>query len=132
MVVYTIRTVGKTRAAPRGSLTLGLVVDMDGTAVDAAGDRPYGIVLDDIPTDVPPDMLTLYGEGTEFEDDTMDGVTIGNPVYSDGDGTYSVTEPSGAAGTRVWILGHVKAIDTVSTDVGCIIELEPDFYEKGA
>ncbi len=118
-------------SAPAGTLTHGLLVDYDGTVVDAVADPVLGIVVDGIVTNGPPYLLRIAGTETVFEDTVMDGVAIGTLVWSDGDGTYSVTAPTVAAGAMKVIFGIVRKIDTQATDVGCEIEIVNQLVEDG-
>jgi hypothetical protein len=119
-------------AAPIGTLATGVLVAHDGLIVGAITDPVMGIVVDSVPTAGAPYLLRIAGKGAIIEDTVLDGVADGSLVYSDGDGTYSLTEPAGAAGTLVTIFGVVRRIDTQAAGTGCEIEITLDQYEKGA
>lgn len=124
---------GEIAAIPRyAGAAAGDCVGADNAKVDAIADPVKGIIVDAVPTNAPPAMLKLAGRGCFIEDTVMDGVAPGTLVYSDGDGTYSVTEPAGAAGTAVCQVGIVRRIDTRGVDTGCDIELTLITGEKGA
>ena len=116
---------GRIEAIPRYSgAAAGDLVGDDNAKVNAVADPVKGIVVDAIPTDVPPVMLKLAGRGCVIEDTVMDGVAAGTLVWSDGDGTYSTTKPTaGAADTLRVLMGVVRRFDTQAADTGCEIEL---------
>lgn len=95
----------------------GDVVDTTQTPqkVAAAANRPKGIVVDAIPTDNPPQMVRLAVSGDIIEDTGLTSQTEGALIWSDGDGTYSVTQPAAAGSNKNWSLGYVKHSDATST-----------------
>lgn len=109
----------------------GDVVATDKTKVSSVDDRPLGLVIDDVPSDNPPKLKEVYGNGTIFEDTSFSGGSDGDLIYSDGDGTYSTTEP-GSEGSLVWTLGVIREADTVSSGTGAQIEIDIQAYELGA
>lgn len=109
----------------------GDLVDYDNNKVDAIADPPKGFLVDDLTTDNPPLMLNVYGEGSHID---LSGVltagAVGALIYSDGDGTVSSTEPAGAAGTQVWVVGFIIGDEDAGTST--ILEVRMQLYEKGA
>lgn len=95
---------GEVYGVPRGTLVRGDLAAFDGTIIAALGEVPLGIVMDDAATDDPLAMVDLYGEGSIIEDTGL-SLAVDDLVYSDGDGTFSDTEPAGAAGTRIVAIG---------------------------
>ena len=95
----------------------GVVIDTDGDALIAAvADRPGGIVVDAIPTDGKPRFYRLATSGDMIHDDALTSQTEGVLIWSDGDGTYSVTKPTaGAADTMRWTLGYITSSDALGT-----------------
>lgn len=126
-----IRREGQVESVPRGTLSEGDLVGQDGTIIDAAAERPMGIIADPEPSENPPEMVDAHGEGTIIEDDAFDGVAVDTIVWSDGDGTYSTTDPAPVAGAHAWALGVVREIDTQGTDTGAVIEIRPQLIEGG-
>ncbi len=104
----------------------GDVVAVSGDKVDAIGDKPLGIVVGEIPATNPQARFPLAVEGDIIFDDALASQTTGALVFSDGDGTYSTTEPAGAAGTQVWAIGHIEESDADGT----AIRLDFQLYEK--
>lgn len=124
-IKFTIGQTGQViTGVPRGSLTRGQVSTHAGVVPNAVGDMPAGVVMDDKPTDNAPLMCDLASQGCWVEDTALNMNVETDIVYSDGDGTYSTTEPAGAAGTKVWVLG-VPIAPT-------IFRLDIRSYEKGA
>lgn len=101
----------------------GVIVTFDGTKPDAVGDAPAGILMDDVPTNTPHLEMNAYGIGSVIDDS---GLTLADTdlVYSDGDGTYSASEPAGAAGTKVWVFGVPTSATAFRVNIFS--------YEKGA
>jgi len=96
----------------------GKVVASDGDALVASdAERPLGIVVDSVPTDNPPKFLRLAVSGDVIEDTGLTSQTIGVPIWSDGDGTYSVTDPAPSAGTFAWSLGYIVDSDATKTTI---------------
>lgn len=108
----------------------GVVIASDRDALVATvAEAPAGIVVDDVPTDLPPKFLRLAVSGDVIFDSALTSQTIGVPVWSDGDGTYSVTKPvAGAADTQRWMLGII----TDSDATGSVIELNFTINTDGA
>lgn len=90
---------------PRGTLTRGQVATHAGVVPNAVGDMPAGIVMDDKPAEQPPLMCDLAAGQCILEDTDLNMNVETDLLFSDGDGTYSTSEPAGASGTRVWVLG---------------------------
>lgn len=119
-----IKKIGQVHSIPRyAGAAAGDLVSADGAKVDAIGDTLLGMLVDEVPATNPPEMLDVYGEGSIVEDDAL-AMTKGGLVYSDGDGTWSQTEPAGAAGTTVAVMGVALS----ATEV----EMRLYTYEKGA
>lgn len=107
----------------------GDVVTYDGSgAVAAVADRPMGVVVGDIPATNPQARFPVAVTGDLIFDDGLASQTVGDLVYSDGDGTYSTSAPAAAAGTLKWILGTIKSSDAD----GSVIELDIQALEDGA
>lgn len=101
-----------------GSVANGKVVASDRDALVASdAEAPAGIVVDAVPTDNPPKFLRLAVSGDTIHDDGLTSQTIGVPIWSDGDGTYSVTDPAPAAGTFAWKLGIITDSDADGTTI---------------
>lgn len=126
-----IRREGQVESVPRGSLNEGDLVAQDGTIIDAAAERPMGIIADEEPSENAPEMVDAYGDGTLFEDDALDttSISVDDIIWSDGDGTYSATDPAPAAGSHAWAVGVVREVSTESTDTGAVIEIRPQLIE---
>lgn len=133
-ILITDDYLGRIEAIPRYSgAAAGDLVGMDNAKVNAVADPVKGIIVDAVPTDTPPAVLKLAGKGCVIEDTVLDGVAAGTLIWSDGDGTYSVTQPTaGAADTQRCIMGVVRRIDTRAADTGCEIELLFDMNTDGA
>lgn len=84
--------------------------------VAAVTDRPLGFIIDEIRTDNPPAMVDLHGTGAII-DGLISAGTVGAPVYSDGDGTISTTQPAGSC----YIVGHIYPDEDGSTST--IVEI---------
>jgi hypothetical protein len=110
------------------SLVNGAVIDTDGDALVAAvADRPGGIMVDAIPTDNPPRFYRLAVSGDVIHDDALTSQTEGAIIWSDGDGTYSVTKPTaGAADTLRWMLGYIMSSDALGTYIRLDIQVNTD------
>lgn len=123
---------GQIEAIPRYSgAAAGDLVGIDNAKINAATDPIKGIIVDAVPTDVPPVMLKLAGRGCFIEDTVLDGVAPGTLIWSDGDGTYSSTQPTAAAGTKSNLFAIVRRIDTRGTDTGCHLEIVNQIVEDG-
>jgi len=77
-----------------------VLVMSDGTVPAAQGDIPLGFVVDERPTDEPPEMTNVHGNGAIIED-TGASFTIDGNIFSDGDGTISQTEGGGVGAKNV-------------------------------
>jgi hypothetical protein len=106
----------------------GAVIDSDGDALVAAvADRPGGIMVDAVPTDGKPRFYRLAVSGDVIHDDALTSQTEGAIVWSDGDGTYSVTKPTaGAADTLRWMLGYITASDAGGSYIALDIQVNTD------
>lgn len=95
--------------------------------VAAATTRPRGIMVDAVPATNPPTFYRLAVTGDWVEDTGLTSQTEGAIVYSDGDGTYSTTRPTGgSAGDIAWALGFVRESDTSKTIIEMDIQPIPE------
>lgn len=124
-MAWRVKKIGQVFGVPtQGTpVTAGSFVEADGSVVDTVDEIGLGVVIDEAPDVNPPEMTDAYGEGSILEDTTA-SYTIGQEVYSDGDGTLSQTQPAGAAGTEIVVVG--KAISATEFHVGIYT------MEKGA
>lgn len=106
----------------------GAVIDTDGDALVAAvADRPGGVMVDAVPTDGKPRFYRLAVSGDVIHDDALTSQTEGAIIWSDGDGTYSVTKPTaGAADTIRWMLGYIMSSDALGTYIRLDIQINTD------
>lgn len=126
-----IKREGQVEGVPRGTLNEGDLVSQDGTIIDGAAERPMGVIADEEPPENAPEMTEAYGEGTLFEDTALDtsSISVDDIIFSDGDGTYSTTDPAPATGSNAWAVGVVREVSTRSTDTGAEIEFIPQLIE---
>lgn len=105
----------------------GDVVTADGSGVVASvGARPLGIVVGDIPTTNPPNRFPLAVSGDVIYDDALVSQTDGATVYSDGDGTYSTTEPNAGVGAVRWEIGFIRDSDANGTTIELAFQATED------
>ncbi len=106
----------------------GIVVATDADAIVAAVDeRPAGIMVDAVPTDNPPRFYRLAVTGDTIFDTALTSQTEGAIIWSDGDGTYSVTKPTaGAADSIRWMLGYITASDATGSYIAVDIQINTD------
>lgn len=103
--------------------TVGDIIEMDGTVSGGISDILMGVVVragdaNGKKTRVLRKGAVRSSSGASF------GVAANLRVYSDGDNTASDTEPAGAAGTWVTVLGQTFSTTRFLVDV--------HGYEKGA
>lgn len=110
------------------SLANGSVVGSDGDALVATvAERPGGVMVDAILTDNPPRFYRLAVSGDLIHDDALTSQTEGALIWSDGDGTYSTTQPTaGAADTLRWMLGYITSSDANGTYIRLDIQVNTD------
>jgi len=82
------------------------VVTYAGVVPNAAGDMPAGIIMNDSPTNNPPPMVDVAGNGCIVDNSDLNMNVETDQVWSDDDGTYSVSEPTSATTTKHWRLGY--------------------------
>jgi hypothetical protein len=104
-MVLKLLKAGTIHGVPKGSLARGDLASHKGAVMADVNDAPFGILLDTVSTDDPNLMVDLYGEGSVIDDSTLT-LDENSLVYSDGDGTWSTSKPAGAAGTKIWVIGH--------------------------
>lgn len=106
----------------------GKVIDTDGDSLIASvSDRPGGIVVDAIPTDLPPRYLRLAVTGDVIHDDALTNQTEGALIWSDGSGGYTVSKPTaGAADSLRWMLGYITASDAGGSYIAVDIQVNTD------
>lgn len=81
------------------------VVAVDQDVVAANADQPWGIIVDEIPTDNPPELITIYGDGAQIDlQDAISDQSVGTEIYSDGSGGYTTTEPTADG----WKVGYIE------------------------
>lgn len=104
----------------------GAVVASDGDALVATvPERPGGIMCDHVPTDHKPRFYRIAVTGDVIHDDALTSQAEGELVWSDGDGTYSLTKPTGgAADTIRWIVGYTMLSNADGTYI--FIEILPN------
>lgn len=73
-------------------------------------DVPVGILVESISTEFPRPNLIALGQGALIDMETaMTAATVGVVVYSNGDGTLTVTKPTGSgADSNYWKMGIVE------------------------
>lgn len=107
-----------------GAAAGDLVAAHDREAVDATGDRPIGFLIDELPTDNPPEMLSVYGEGSLIDLEGLTDENAGTEMFSDGDGTVSAVNP----GDGGWSVGYMEGDE----DGGASAHLRVEFDEVEA
>lgn len=101
--------------------SVGDVVRYSGAVITGATQAPAGIVTRVGDANGKKTQILVRG----FVDGLAGAGAAANAVvYNDGDNTASDTEPAGAAGTAVWILGHCITATRAYINV--------THYEKGA
>lgn len=84
---------------------VGTVVGIGGDSISSTSEEPKGILVDEVPSDNPPEMRDVYGNGAllDLEGALSSAQSVGTEIFSDGNGGFQTSEPTADA----WRVGYI-------------------------
>jgi hypothetical protein len=123
MADWFVRREGKVRGVPRNTnqdpANDKVAVISDGSLQSSLTERPTGFVVDEEPTDNPPEMVDTYGDGTLLEDNGA-SFTADSPVWFDGSGGIQDSEPAATSGDVIFQAGYALTSTLIMVDIDAV------------